>query len=112
MLSPELHAQLLRGDRLAAELPARRTDHRRYIVICGVKSIPTKHPNFDHQPWRFRIKHYEIHEAFLDEYPGEENLRDYKTEVVADFETLEKAILRLAGKPVTFQHAAFIDAPY
>jgi hypothetical protein len=112
MLNPQLRAQLLRGDRLAAELPARRIDHRRYIVIFGVKSIPSKHPDFDRQPWRFRVKYYEVHEAFLDEYPSEENLRDYQTEVVPDFDTLEKVIFRFTGQPITFQHAAFVDAPY
>jgi hypothetical protein len=111
MISPDLRTRLLRGEKLAAELPATRPAHRRYVVVLGVKGVPAKDPDFDGAPWRFRVSRYELREEFLDEHPGLENLLDYQTEVV-DEGTLDAAVARLASAPVVLQPAAVVDAPY
>ncbi|AMA08344.1 hypothetical protein [Picosynechococcus sp. PCC 73109] len=111
MLSPDLYKRLLRGEKLAAELPPLRAGHRRYITVSGVKSIPTKHPNFNRVPWLFRVSGYELREELLDEHPGLESLRDFQSEVVGE-DHLEATVERLAGQAVTPQSASIVDAPW
>ncbi|ANV83355.1 hypothetical protein AWQ21_02550 [Picosynechococcus sp. PCC 7003] len=111
VISPELYNLLRQGHKLAAKLPSLRVGHCRFIIVLGVKSIPSRDPNFDAMPWRFRVSCYELREEFLDEYPCLENLRDYQTEVVGE-NKLEETITRLAGQTVTLKLASIVDAPY
>jgi len=111
MIRPDLRTRLLRGEKLAAELPASRAGHRRYVVVLGVKGVPSKDPDFDAAPWRFRVSRYELREELLDERPGLESLLDYQTEVV-DEGAIDAAVARLASAPVSLQPAAVVDAPY
>ena len=111
MISPELRTRLLRGEKLAAELPAARPGHRRYVVVLGVKAVPSKDPDFDAAPWRFRVSRYELREELLDEHPGLESLLDHQSEVV-DEGGLDAAVARLASAPVALQPAAVVDAPH
>ena len=91
------HVDMLKsGRRLAAELPATRPGHRRFVTVKGLKAVPNKHPGYDAAPWRFRVSHYEVPEALLDEEPGAENLFDHRAELVDDVRAVDAADARVA----------------
>ncbi len=66
----------------------------------------------DAAPWQFRVSHYELPEAMMDEEPGAENLFDHRAEMVADINDVEAAVARVAAAAVSFSDDAAKLAPF
>ncbi len=109
-----IHKDMLRsGLRIAAELPAKRDGHRRFVTVKGLKTLPTRHPGYDAAPWQFRVSHYEVPERLLDEEPGPEHLADHRAELVLSVNDVDAAVARVAAAAaVDFSAAASSVAPY
>lgn len=108
-MSPEVETWIKSGRKAAAELPALRPNHLRFVQVRGLVQSVLTHPDYGKPPTFFRVQRYEVHEGFVDEYASLENLRDYVIEDV-EWDAVEDTVQRLAGAVVEL--STNVDALY
>jgi hypothetical protein len=98
MVTPEIEAELAAGRPVGAELHAHRTGHRRLLFVYPVGASDRNSPPI----MRFNVKRYEATIEIIEE--GQNNSStffDLEWASADSLDTLEDAILKLAGGPVT-----------
>jgi hypothetical protein len=108
-LSSESRTLLFRGERVAAELTARRPNHRRFVVAIGFKDAYREEPSWPTLPWRFRVTSFEVATAKIGGDLDSDSVEDWRTEVVAA-DVVEGALTKACeGKPIVSAHV--VGAP-
>ena len=97
MVTSEIEAELAAGRPVGAELPAHRPGHRRLLFVYPVGASDRNSPPI----MRFNVKRYEATIEIIEE--GQNNSSsffDLEWASADSLDSLEEAILKLAGEPV------------
>jgi hypothetical protein len=92
-LSSSQVALLQEGIALAAELPAHRPGHRRFVVVHPFKDKGAREAGYEALPWRYRVHSYELAAALVEEAPSSSLAAEQRDRTFDDVAEVDVALL-------------------